>query len=172
MAMTNHAESRVEVRGAGWAGLFMSLGVTAVAAALGAVASSDAAGFYGVLSKPSWAPPPGVFGPTWTVLYACMAIAAWLVWRTAGVSAAKGPLVLYLVQLVLNALWTWLFFRWRLGGWALAEIAALWLVLLVTLIRFWRVRAMAGALLVPYLAWVTFAAALTAAVWQRNPGVL
>jgi benzodiazapine receptor len=101
--------------GGSWAGLLLSLGVTAVAAAIGGFASARAAGFYGVLVKPGWAPPARLFGPVWTVLYILMALAAWLVWRTADPGAAKGPLTLYLVQLALNALWTWLFFRWRLG---------------------------------------------------------
>jgi benzodiazapine receptor len=170
--MTNPSESVSAAPGAQWPSLLLSLGVTALAAALGAVASIDAAGFYGGLAKPAWAPPAGIFGPTWTVLYACMAVAAWLVWRAAGLSALKGPLALYLVQLALNALWTWVFFRWRSGGWALVEIVVLWVILLVTLVRFWRVRPIAGLLLVPYWAWVTFAAALTAAVWQLNPRVL
>ncbi len=170
--MTNSSESANVLPGGQWAALLLSLGVTALAAALGAVASFDASDFYGALIKPAWAPSPGVFGPVWTVLYACMAVAAWLVWRAAGLSAAKGPLALYLVQLALNALWTWVFFRWRSGGWALTEILALWLVLVPTVVNFWRVRPVAGVLLLPYWAWVTFAAALTAAVWQRNPGVL
>ena len=101
-----------------------------------------------------------------------MAVAAWLVWRAGGPGAARSPLVLYLVQLALNALWSWLFFGWRLGGWAVLEIVALWVILLVTLVSFWRVRAVAGLLLLPYWAWVTLAMALTAAVWRRNPGVL
>ena len=158
--------------GGHWASLAVSLGVTAIAAALGAAASVNARVFYGALLKPAWAPPAGVFGPTWTVLYACMAVAAWLVWRAGGPGAARSPLVLYLVQLALNALWSWLFFGWRLGGWAVLEIVALWVILLVTLVSFWRVRAVAGLLLLPYWAWVTFAMALTAAVWRRNPGVL
>jgi translocator protein len=158
--------------GGSWIGLLLSLGVTALAAAIGGIVSARAAGFYGALVKPGWAPPAGIFGPVWTVLYILMALAAWLVWRTADPGAAKGPLALYLVQLALNALWTWFFFRWRLGGWALLEIALLWVTLLLTLVGFWRVRPLAGAMLLPYLAWVTFAMALTAAVWRRNPGVL
>jgi translocator protein len=168
--MTNTDDTRAPVSGVLWTGLLLSLGVTALAAGLGAAASVNAAGFYGGLDKPVWAPPAGVFGPVWTVLYACMAVAAWLVWRSAG--PAVGPLALYAIQLVLNALWTWVFFRWRTGGWALAEITVLWIVVLATLVSFWRVRPLAGMLLVPYLAWVSFAMALTAAVWRRNPGVL
>jgi len=170
--MTNSSQCTTTLPGGHWAGLLLSVAATALAAALGAVASASAAGFYGVLTKPGWAPPAGVFGPVWTVLYACMAVAAWLVWRANGPCAVRGPLALYLGQLVLNGLWTWVFFRWRSGGWALAEIVVLWLVLAATIVSFWRVRALAGMLLLPYWAWVTFATALTAAVWQLNPGVL
>jgi translocator protein len=172
MAMTDSKQSPAAAAGRPWISLLLSLGVTFVAAAIGAVASAGARGFYSTLAKPGWAPSPGIFGPVWTVLYLLMAVAAWLVWRRGGPRAAGVPLALYLVQLALNALWTWLFFRWRLGGWALLEIVILWLVLLVTIIRFWRVRAVAGALLLPYWAWVTFATALTASTWQRNPSLL
>ena len=158
--------------GGPWSSLLLSVGVTAVAAWFVAVASAGARDFYGVLAKPAWAPSPMVFAPVWTVLYLLMAVAAWLVWRRGGPAASKVPLALYLFQLALNALWTWLFFRWRLGGWALLEIMVLWLVVLLVVIRFWRVRAVAGALLLPYWAWITFAAALTAATWQLNPGLL
>ena len=77
-----------------------------------------------------------------------------------------------MVQLVLNALWSWIFFAWRRGGWAFVGAAALWLAVLATLLAFWRVRPLAGALLVPYLAWVAYATALTWAVWRANPGRL
>ena len=170
--MTDPNQPLLAARGGQWAGLLLSLAVTVLAAVLGAVASANAAGFYGVLAKPTWAPSPRIFGPVWTVLYLLMAIAAWLVWCRRGLSAAKVPLALFIVQLVLNALWTWVFFRWRSGGWALAEIIALWLILLFTVVSFWRVRTAAGVLLIPYMVWVTFATALTAAVWRRNPGVL
>jgi benzodiazapine receptor len=170
--MTSPLRSAIAAAGGPWPSLLLSLGITAGAAALGAVASVDSRDFYAALAKPAWAPPARVFGPVWSVLYLLMAVAAWLVWRTGGWSAAKGPLALYVAQLALNALWTWLFFRWRSGGWALLEILVLWSVLLLALVGFWRVRAAAGMLLLPYWAWVTFAAALTAAIWRRNPGVL
>ena len=147
------------------------LGTTA-AAFLGAMASVRADDFYAQLAKPAWAPPAGVFGPVWTVLYALMAIAAWLVIRAQGWPRARTAIILYSVQLVFNALWPWLFFRWRLGGAALMEIAVLWILVLLTVRAFWRARPLAGMLLLPYLAWVWFAAALTYAVWHRNPGAL
>lgn len=142
------------------------------ASAVGAIASVRAASFYTQLVRPDWAPPPWLFGPVWTVLYALMGIAAWLVWRRGGFRAQRLALGLFIAQLGLNALWTWLFFAWRLGGLALLEILLLWVVVLLTLLSFWRVRPLAGLLLMPYLLWVGFASALTYAVWRLNPGVL
>jgi tryptophan-rich sensory protein len=152
--------------------LALLLLATGAAAVIGAVASIRAADFYQQLAKPAWAPPAQAFGPVWTVLYVLMAIAAWLVVRSWGWPRARPAIALYVVQLVFNALWPWVFFRWRLGGVAVAEILLLWALLLLTVAAFRRARPLAAGLLLPYLAWVTFAAALTYAVWQRNPGVL
>jgi translocator protein len=142
------------------------------AAAIGAVASTRAGAFYAELARPDWAPPGWLFAPVWTVLYGLMAVAAWLVWRARGWGGARGALGLFVVQLAVNALWTWLFFAWRLGGLAFAEILLLLVLIAATTLAFWRIRPLAGALLLPYLAWVAFAAALTWATWQRNPEVL
>jgi tryptophan-rich sensory protein len=101
-----------------------------------------------------------------------MGIAAWLVWRVGGFRAAKSALTLFLVQLVLNALWSWLFFGWHHGGLAFVDILLLWALIVATLISFWRINPLAGALLVPYLLWVSFASALNYSVWQLNPQVL
>jgi benzodiazapine receptor len=148
------------------------LAVTFVAGALGALASVDAPVFYRALERPAWAPPPAVFGPVWTVLYALIGVAAWLVWQRRGSRRVAATLVLFVVQLAANALWTWLFFAWRLGALAFVEILLLWSLILAALVAFWRVRPLAGVLLLPYLGWVAFAAALTYAVWQRNPALL
>ena len=150
------------------AGLVAWLAVTFAAAAVGSVASANAGSFYEQLSRPTWAPPAWLFAPVWTVLYLLQAIGAWLIWRARGFRGAVGPLSLFLVQLAANALWTWLFFAWRQGGLALAEIIVLWVLILATMIGFWRIRALAGALLLPYLLWVTFATALTYAMWRLN----
>jgi len=150
----------------GW--LILSFAVSAV----GARASIEAKAFYAQLMQPEWAPPPWLFGPVWTALYAMMAVAAWLVWRSGGLRANRIALGLFIVQLVLNALWSWLFFAWNLGAWAFAEVLLLWLFIAATLGAFWRVRPLAGMVLVPYLLWVSFAAALTYAVWQLNPVLL
>jgi benzodiazapine receptor len=105
-------------------------------------------------------------------LYLLMGIAAWLVWRERGFGGARAALSLFFVQLCLNGLWSWLFFAWQRGAWALGEVVILWVVILATLVAFWRVRPLAGMLLLPYLAWVSFAAALTFALWQSNPAAL
>jgi tryptophan-rich sensory protein len=153
-------------------GLLAWLALTFAAAALGAVASADAGSFYGQLARPDWAPPGWLFAPVWTALYVLMAIAAWLVWRERLHDETRVALSLYLVQLAANALWTWLFFAWRQGAAAFGEILVLWLLIAATMAHFWRIRPIAGALLAPYLAWVTFATALTFSVWKRNPAML
>ncbi len=153
-------------------GLLGWLAISFAAAALGGLASADAGAFYQMLIRPGWAPPSWLFAPAWTFLYLLMGIAAWVVWREDGFRKAAFALTLFLVQLAANALWTWLFFVWHLGAFAFGEIVILWLLILGTVIAFWRVRPLAGALLFPYLAWVTFASALTYSVWQRNPDLL
>jgi tryptophan-rich sensory protein len=143
-----------------------------VVAGIGALAMRDAQGFYGQLNRPAWAPPGWVFGPVWTVLYGLMGVAAWMVWREGGVERRAGVLGLFLVQLALNGLWSWLFFAWQLGAASTAEIIVLWALIAVTTVRFWRVRALSGILMVPYLVWVTYAVALCWAIWKLNRGVL
>lgn len=156
-----------EVRGlAGW------LLLTFAAAAVGGLAAANATDFYAQLLKPSWAPPAAVFGPVWSMLYFLMAVSAWLVWRVRGFSSAPRTLALFIVQLAANALWSWLFFTWREGAWAFADVVVLWLLIAATIVAFWRVRTFAAALLLPYLAWVSFATALTYSTWKLNPQLL
>lgn len=100
-----------------------------------------------------------------------MAIASWLVWRERNARRTIA-LTAYAVQLVLNGLWSWVFFAWRDGRWAFIDGLALWAMILMTIVLFWRIRKAAALLLVPYFLWVTFASLLTFAVWQRNPGLL
>ena len=142
------------------------------AAAVGGLASASAGEFYRELLRPSWAPPGWLFGPVWSVLYLLMGIAAWLVWRARGFAGAKSALTVFIVQLLANALWTWVFFVWRLGGLAFAEILLLWVLIAATIGLFWRASRLAAALLLPYLAWVSFACALTLSTWRLNPGLL
>jgi tryptophan-rich sensory protein len=121
--------------------------------------------WYQSLEKPAFNPPSWVFGPVWTVLYVLMGIAAWLVWREGGF-----PPVLYvfIAQLALNALWSYLFFGINSPGPAFAEIVVLWILILLTTILFWRIRTAAGVLLLPYLAWVGFASVLNFSLWRMN----
>ncbi|MFZ9932040.1 MAG: TspO/MBR family protein [Chthoniobacterales bacterium] len=126
------------------------------------------AGYYAQLVKPAWAPPAWLFGPVWTLLYVAMALAAWLVWRQGGWRARRGPLALYVVQLALNALWTPVFFGLRHPGFALVEIVVLGAAIVLTGRAFRPVSRLASWLLVPYLVWVVFAAALNFAIWRLN----
>ncbi len=148
--------------------LAISLLAVAVAAGVGGLAAGSSAEDYGRLQQPVWAPPSWVFGPAWTLLYALMAVAAWLVWRSGPDAGSRRALVVYAVQLVLNAAWTPLFFGLGWRGVALIEISVLWLALAATVVLFWRRNVVAGCLLLPYLAWSTFALSLNFAVWQLN----
>ena len=124
--------------------------------------------WYERLPKAPWNPPGWVFGPAWTALYTLMAVAAWLVWRARGsLRAASFPLSLYALQLVLNGLWTLLFFGQQMVVAALVGLVALLVAIAATLVAFWRVRPMAGALLFPYLLWVAFATTLNAYIASR-----
>ena len=152
-----------------WLGLAGWIALCAIAGAVGAIASVDAKDFYATLEQPAWAPPAAVFGPVWTLLYMSMAVAAWLVWRERGFARARGALGLFVAQLVLNALWSWLFFAWHRGGLAFADIVALLVLIVATVVSFAKVRRLAAWLLAPYLAWVSFATLLNYSVWQRNP---
>ena len=151
---------------AGW------LAASFVTGAIGGLASVNAAGFYGQLVQPASAPPAWLFGPVWSVLFVMMGVSAWLVWRRHGFAGAGRALQHFAAQLVANALWTWMFFAWRLGALALAEIAVLWLLIAATIAAFWPLHRTAALLLLPYLAWVSFAAALNLALWRLNPALL
>lgn len=152
-----------------WGALGVALAASAVAQGLGGwFTSRSVTTWYPTLITPAWTPPGWVFGPVWTGLYLSMAVAAWLVWRERARVPVRTALTLYATQLVLNTAWSWLFFGLRDPGAGLVGIAALWLVLAATLGAFWRVRRLAGWLLVPYLAWVSYAASLSWAIWRFN----
>lgn len=152
--------------------LLISFGV----AALGSIATTTQVdGWYADAEKVAWSPPNAVFGPVWTVLYAVMSVAAWLVWRERERVDVTRPLTLYIVQLVLNALWTPVFF----GLYPAIGVAALWtaaviilaldVLVLLTMLSFWRVRRLAAVLLIPYWAWVLFATTLNVGTAALNP---
>lgn len=139
------------------------------AGALGAaVTTPEINGWYRTIVKPAWNPPDSLFGPVWTALYLMMATAAWLIWRPSGLRAAAGPLGLFGAQLLLNSAWSWIFFGLHQPGWAVVEIVALWLAVAATTAIFFRTSRIAGWLLVPYLAWVSFACVLNFTIWRLN----
>lgn len=145
--------------------------VCLAAGGIGGVATAEnVRGWYLTIEKPTWNPPGWVFGPVWTSLYLMMAVAAWLVWKDQQASATvkKTALTLFGLQLALNALWSFVFFEWHQLGWALVEILILWAAIVATLIAFFRIRKAAGWLLVPYLAWVSFASFLNYTIWALN----
>src|SRR5271166_3636896 len=122
--------------------------------------------WYAGLNKPSWTPPNWLFGPVWTILYVAMAVAAWLVWQRMGLM--ERPMKLFLLQLSLNVAWSGVFFGLRSPGAAFAEIVALWFAILATAVEFWKTTPAAGWLLLPYLIWVSYAAALNFSIWRLN----
>jgi translocator protein len=164
--MSEHATRQVPSGSKAIGGFAVFLAAVVVVAGLGGLAVTSAGVEYARLTQPSWAPAASVFGPVWTVLYLSIAVSGWLVWRGAGLRGARSALVVFTVQLLLNALWTPLFFGGDLYGLAFLDIVALWLALVATIVLFARHHRLAAALLLPYLAWVTFAAALNFAIWR------
>jgi tryptophan-rich sensory protein len=152
-----------------WLGLVVFLIVCFAAAGIGgAVTTPKIAGWYATLAKPSWNPPNWIFGPVWSALYLSMAVAAWLVWRQGGLAGVTMPLALFVVQLVLNVLWSCLFFGLQNPGLAFVEVLLLWVAIAATMVVFWFRSSVAGLLFLPYLAWVSFASVLNFAVWRLN----
>lgn len=150
-----------------WMAVFLLLVV--VAAAIGG--SFEAGEWYFALNKPDWTPPAWLFGPVWSVLYVMMAVAIWLVWDSRH-HTRVGALVWWLIQLLLNAAWSWLFFGLHRSGWALAEMLILIGIVIFCIKAFSRSSRLAAALMLPYLLWLTFAWALNFAIWRLNGGGL
>lgn len=150
-------------------GLLVSFAATFAAAAVGSRSTmASVSTWYVGLRKPAWVPSGRTIGLVWSTLYVLMAVSAWLVWREEGLGAWTS-LTLFGLQLVLNSVWSVLFFGQRNPRAAFQEILVLWIAILATLISFWSVTPFAGILLVPYLAWVTFAGNLNRIVWRLNP---
>ena len=147
----------------GWILLLVGLGATS-----GGLFGPDAS--YAALLKPTWNPPSWVFGPVWTLLYAMMAVALWVIRREpeSADGLRRRALILFAIQFALNMAWTPLFFALHSPGLAFAEICVLWVALLWTVLAFGRVRALAGYLLLPYLLWVSFALVLNGTIWLMN----
>ena len=140
----------------------------AVSAIGGAATATSVGTWYKTLAKPAFNPPNWIFAPVWTALFFMMAVAAWRVWRRGGLREARLALALFGLQLALNLGWSLLFFGMRSIGAALVEIVVLLLAILATTAAFWQRDRVAGMLLVPYAAWVTFATVLNAALWRLN----
>jgi tryptophan-rich sensory protein len=154
-------------------GLAAWLGVTFAAAAVGAMGAASAPEFYASLrDRPPWAPPGWLFAPVWMLLYTMMAMAAWRIWRHGGWRRQRGALTLYVAQLGLNALWSWLFFAWRLGMWASVDIALLCGLVAAMIAVFSQRSRTAPWLLGPYLLWLAYAGALCVRLWRTNAAVL
>lgn len=151
-------------------GFLFFIGICFFTAWLGAQVSPGIAPgeWYESINKPQWNPPAWIFGPVWTLLYAMMGTAAWIVWKNAGFGGAKIALTLFFTQLFLNGLWSQIFFGQQEIGWALAEIIALWAAIIVTTVYFFRQNKTAGWLMVPYILWVTFAGWLNYTIWILN----
>jgi len=124
--------------------------------------------WYRRLTKPAWNPPDWIFGPVWTVLYGMIALAGWIVWRSGDGAMIALPLTVYAVQLVLNALWSAIFFGLRRPDLAFAEVILLWLSILATIALFHPISPLAAYLLVPYALWVGFAMVLNYRIWRLN----
>ena len=140
----------------------------AVAGISGAFSARAMPTWYASLAKPGFNPPNQLFGPVWTVLYALMAVAVWLIWRSPASRARSRALMLFCVQLALNLAWSGIFFVGHWIGAAMADIVLLWLAILMTMMAFFVVRRDAAWLMIPYLAWVFFAGVLNWAIWGMN----
>lgn len=141
------------------------------AAGLGSLATASQVvpgGWYDTLDKPFFTPPSWLFGPVWTLLYLAMAVSGWLVWRERGLTGARTAMVLFFAQLALNSLWSIVFFGLESPGLGLIEILVLWAVIFLTIRAFQPINRPAAILLIPYLAWVTFATFLNAGIWWLN----
>lgn len=150
--------------------LVVSIVACLAAGAIGSIFTRQAIpNWYATLDKPAFNPPNWVFTPVWTLLYILMGVAAFLVWRKGwGSRQVKIALVAFLVQLILNALWSVAFFGLESPLYGLIVIAVLWLSILFTTLSFYRISRVAGGLMLPYLLWVTFAAVLNESIWLLN----
>ena len=145
----------------------------AIPLAVGAVSSlfttENVSGWFSTINKPSFNPPNWIFAPVWTTLYILMGIACYLVWKKESAGSARVPaLGVYAIQLLLNFLWSFIFFEAHQLGWALAEVIVLWIMILTTIFLFGRVSRAAAWLMVPYICWVGFATILNFYIWKLN----
>ena len=146
-----------------WVGLCVLVGLIS-----GLLTRAEISRWYAGLRKPSFNPPNWIFGPVWTALYILMGVAAWMIWQVPTSQLRTYALIWFAIQLGLNFLWSLIFFRWHAIAGALGEISILWLAILATIVLFWEVRPLAGELMLPYLAWVSFASVLNLGILRLN----
>ena len=165
--MTSHPVKAGSPKGLGAAAI--SIVIALAAGGIGGFATATSVTtWYAGLNKPAFNPPNAVFGPVWTTLYVLMALAAWRVWRGADGAVRRRALTIYAVQLVLNLAWSLIFFGLRQPGLAFIEVVALLASVLACAVAFWRIDRLAGTMMIPYAAWVSFASALNFAIWRLN----
>lgn len=146
-----------------------AIAITLITGAVaGIVTASEVGSWYAALQKPSFNPPNYLFGPVWTALYILMGIALALVWRKPASPSRNRAMKFFFAQLLLNFLWSFIFFYFHLTGWALVEIIILWVFIFITIILFYGQSKAAAWLMVPYILWVSFATVLNTAIWQLN----
>ncbi|HEY1074943.1 MAG TPA: TspO/MBR family protein [Patescibacteria group bacterium] len=152
-----------------WVRLLACVVGTNIVGNIGSLATfSQITTWYATLEKPWFNPPNWLFGPAWTLLFTLMGISLYLILSHAGKREMKTAVLVFSIQMVLNVLWSFIFFGWHQLGIAFAEIVILWVAILVTIINFSRISKVAAWILVPYLGWVTFASLLNFAVWQLS----
>jgi tryptophan-rich sensory protein len=166
----NAPETYLPQNASQWIGLACAVAACFATAAIASLYTTPAIPvWYASLRKPAWTPPAWLFAPVWTLLYLMMSVAVWLVWRERGFGAgAVLPLTLFAVQLILNAIWSIIFFGRRRPDLALVEIFFLWAAIFATMLSFWRVSRPAAWLMWPYLLWVTLAGFLNLSIWKLN----
>ena len=150
--------------------LLISIAIPLLVGAIAAFfTASGVNGWYAIANKPSFNPPNWLFAPVWTALYIMMGIALYLIWKSeADTGFKQTAIILFAVQLTLNFLWSFIFFYSKQPGWAFADIIALWIMILFTIIWFGKISSTASWLLVPYIFWVSFASLLNFYIWRLN----
>jgi len=159
----------METRGNQWLALAGYLAACFLVSAVAGYATVQSIPtWYANISKPGFTPPNQVFAPVWTILYALMGIAAWLIWRMPDSPHRTRAIALFWLQLLLNFAWSWIFFYLHLILGAALEIVILWFAILFTTIAYRRVYPLAGWMMIPYLCWVSFASVLNWGIWHAN----
>jgi tryptophan-rich sensory protein len=153
-----------------WIKLIICIVICQLAGIIGSLFTiSSITSWYAKLYKPTFTPPDWLFGPVWLTLYTLMGISLYLVWNEKSKGKIKIPLAMFSIQLVLNTVWSIMFFGFQLIFYGLVEIIIMWIFIALTMFSFYRVSRKASLILVPYIAWVTIATLLNYFVWVLNP---